>query len=114
MKKFSIALVVVFIAALGLMVLADLLPLLIFLGFIGASVATYLVYWWDKSAARNGRWRTPESTLHLLSVAGGWPGALLAQQLLRHKTQKRSFRLVFWLVVLVNIVVLIWVLTRFK
>ncbi len=112
MKQFSIALALIFITALGLLVLADRLLLLVFLGFVGISVATYLAYWWDKSAARNGRWRTPESTLHILALAGGWPGALIAQQVLRHKTQKRAFRLVFWLTVLVNMAVLVWVISQ--
>jgi len=49
----------------------------------------------SKSAARKGAWRTQESTLHLLSLVGGWPGALVAQQKLRHKSKKQSFRFVF-------------------
>ena len=65
--------------------------------YIGLSLLTFLAYAVDKSAAINGRWRTPEKTLHLLSVAGGWPGALLAQQLLRHKCSKPSFVAVFWI-----------------
>lgn len=68
-----------------------------------AGVITFLAYAADKSAARNGSWRTPESTLHLLALAGGWPGALLAQQFLRHKSAKREFRQVFWLTVALNV-----------
>lgn len=49
-----------------------------------------------------GSWRVPENTLHLLALLGGWPGALYAQQTLRHKTQKTSFRIVFWMTVLAN------------
>ena len=71
--------------------------------YAGASVLTFLTYAFDKSAARRGAWRTPESTLHLLDLAGGWPGALLAQQLLRHKSSKQSFVAVFWLTVMANI-----------
>lgn len=58
------------------------------------SVMTFIVYLVDKTAAQKNRWRIPEKTLHLLSLVGGWPGALLAQRLLRHKTQKISFQLV--------------------
>jgi uncharacterized membrane protein YsdA (DUF1294 family)/cold shock CspA family protein len=72
--------------------------------YIAMSVATYLAYAEDKSAADRGAWRTPESTLHALSLAGGWPGALIAQQLRRHKTTKRAFRQVFWGTVVVNVV----------
>ena len=57
----------------------------------------------DKSASKSGRWRTPEKMLHLFSLAGGWSGALLAQQLLRHKTSKQSFVYAFWFTVLVNV-----------
>ncbi len=64
------------------------------------SLVTYLVYALDKSAARRRRHRVPERTLHLLSLLGGWPGALLAQYTLRHKTAKPRFLFVFWLTVL--------------
>jgi uncharacterized membrane protein YsdA (DUF1294 family)/cold shock CspA family protein len=69
----------------------------------GISVLAFLAYGFDKAAARRRRWRTSESTLHLLGLAGGWPGALLAQQLLRHKSSKPSFIAVFWLTVTANI-----------
>lgn len=62
-----------------------------------ASLATFAAYALDKAAARAGRWRTPEATLHLLGLAGGWPGGLLAQAWLRHKTRKPAFLVVFWL-----------------
>lgn len=76
-------------------------PLL--LGYLGLSFLAFLAYAFDKSAAVSGRWRTPEQTLHLFSLAGGWPGALIAQQLLRHKTSKQSFVYAYWLTVLVNV-----------
>jgi uncharacterized membrane protein YsdA (DUF1294 family)/cold shock CspA family protein len=72
--------------------------------YVVASVATYFAYAADKSAAASDSWRTPESTLHLLSFAGGWPGALLAQQFLRHKSTKQEFRKVFWATVVMNLV----------
>lgn len=68
-----------------------------------ASLVTFIAYWGDKAAAARGGWRTAENTLHLLSLAGGWPGALLAQQYLRHKSAKASFRAVFWLTVVLNV-----------
>ncbi|RZL08217.1 MAG: DUF1294 domain-containing protein [Rubrivivax sp.] len=66
------------------------------------SALTFLTYALDKSAARRRAWRISEKTLHLLALAGGWPGALVAQQLLRHKSSKAEFRAVFWATVLVN------------
>ena len=71
--------------------------------YVGLSMLALLAYAFDKSAAVSGRWRTAERTLHVLSIAGGWPGALVAQQLLRHKTSKPRFVFTFWLTVLVNV-----------
>ena len=67
------------------------------------STATFIVYWLDKRASVRGGWRVAEGTLHWLSLACGWPGALLAQHLLRHKSAKQKFRRIYWLTVAVNI-----------
>jgi uncharacterized membrane protein YsdA (DUF1294 family) len=66
------------------------------------SIAAFLAYAIDKSAARQRQQRIRENTLHLLALSGGWPGALAAQQLLRHKSSKQSFQTVFWITVIVN------------
>lgn len=71
--------------------------------YVGASTVTYHIYARDKSAAQQGAWRIQESTLHLLAFAGGWPGALLGQQFLRHKSTKFDFRVVFWCTVILNV-----------
>ncbi|MFJ2389433.1 DUF1294 domain-containing protein [Pseudomonas koreensis] len=63
------------------------------------SVLTFFMYWADKRKARVDAWRTPENILHALELAGGWPGALLAQQVFRHKTRKVSFQILFWAIV---------------
>jgi uncharacterized membrane protein YsdA (DUF1294 family)/cold shock CspA family protein len=78
------------------------LPLWVAGMYLALSAATFVTYAADKSAASSGAWRTPESTLHGLALAGGWPGALLAQQFLRHKSAKREFRQVFWATVILN------------
>lgn len=78
-------------------------PLWLAAAYAGMSVLTFVVYAVDKSAAQAQRWRTAESTLHLLALACGWPGALLAQQWLRHKSAKREFRAVFWATVVLNV-----------
>lgn len=75
------------------------------------SMATFITYWMDKRAASRGDWRVPENTLHALALACGWPGALLAQQLLRHKSAKREFRRLYWVTVVVNIAAFIAVFT---
>ncbi|MFB4394836.1 MULTISPECIES: DUF1294 domain-containing protein [unclassified Pseudomonas] len=67
-----------------------------------ASLVCLLLYWQDKHQARSQAWRTPEKVLHACELLGGWPGALLAQQLLRHKTRKVSYQVVFWGIVLLH------------
>ena len=75
--------------------------------YLGASTVSFLAYAIDKSAAARGAWRISERTLHLLACAGGWPGALLAQQLLRHKSTKQAFRRVFGCTVALNFLALV-------
>jgi uncharacterized membrane protein YsdA (DUF1294 family)/cold shock CspA family protein len=69
---------------------------------------TFALYAADKRAAERDQRRTPEARLHGFALAGGWPAAALAQQKFRHKTSKASFRSVFWLSVLVNLGVMLW------
>jgi len=76
--------------------------------YIAASVITFVAYALDKRAARRGMWRTPEGTLHVLSLVGGWPGALVAQRVLHHKSRKGSFQALFWATVGLNCVVFAW------
>lgn len=95
-----------FLVFIGLSVYGGRLPLWLGSQYALASAAAVLAYGFDKEAARAGRRRTPEKTLHLLALVGGWPGALLAQHLFRHKTRKESFRSVFRLTVVVNCAVL--------
>lgn len=59
--------------------------------FILINIITFIVYADDKRRARRGSWRTSESTLVLLAVAGGSVGAVLAMLLLRHKTRHSRF-----------------------
>ena len=63
------------------------------------SLFSFCQYWLDKQHAQKGRWRTSENSLHIAELLGGWPGALVAQQVFRHKTRKASFQLVFWAIV---------------
>lgn len=79
--------------------------------YIVASIVAFSAYVFDKSAARRNQWRVQESTLHLFAFLGGWPGALVAQRLLRHKTSKASFQIIFWSTVVLNCGALAWSLS---
>ncbi|MCH1925110.1 DUF1294 domain-containing protein [Shewanella sp. C32] len=74
--------------------------------YLALSVISYISYALDKRAAQQDRWRISESTLQLQALLGGWPGALLAQQRLRHKSVKTAFRRVFWVMLLLNLAAL--------
>ena len=91
-----------FLVAVTALVVSGRLEMSWLVLYYGASIITYGVYARDKTAAQNAGRRVPESTLHLMSLVGGWPGALIAQVLLRHKTRKTSFLIGYWLTVIVN------------
>lgn len=92
--------------------LAGRLPPAVIATYAVISIVTFLVYWCDKAAAQHGRWRVRESSLLFLGLAGGWPGAVVAQRVLRHKTRKRSFQAAFWGTIVINSVGLGWLLTH--
>ena len=81
--------------------------MLVWLGYsyLVLSIITLLVYGKDKWAAKRQAWRTPERTLHLLALLGGWPGALVGQKLFSHKKSKISFKRIFWLTVVGNVLI---------
>ncbi len=100
-----------FLTLIASLTITGKLPLIVLGLYLIASIVTFFAYSIDKSAAQNGQWRTQESTLHLLAIVGGWPGALTAQKLLRHKSKKQSFQIVFWATVIINCGVLGWLFT---
>ena len=110
-NKFSIYLSALFFALMTSAYFLGDIPKNLIVAYFALSIITYLAYAYDKSKAQRGAWRTPESTLHLFSLIGGWPGAAIAQQLLRHKSQKREFRVAFWFTVVINLAALIWLLS---
>jgi uncharacterized membrane protein YsdA (DUF1294 family) len=83
--------------------LSAYLDVRVLLGYAATiSAGTYLMYLRDKRKAAAGEWRISEATLHVAELLGGWPGAFLAQRLLRHKIVKRAYQVVFWAIVLVH------------
>lgn len=91
---------VVILAAIGKM--SWIIPL----AYVAVSLLLFCIYAFDKSAAMNRRYRTSEATLHWLSLLGGWPGALVAQSLFRHKTNKVSYRVTFFFIVSIHLALL--------
>jgi uncharacterized membrane protein YsdA (DUF1294 family)/cold shock CspA family protein len=67
------------------------------------SLLTFGLYADDKSRAQRGKRRTPEKTLHLFELAGGWVGGFIAQKILRHKSVKTSYQIEFWVIVTLHI-----------
>lgn len=100
----------VWLSVMGILVLPALwmlgvlgkVPMQIAWIYVAMSAVTFTMYGLDKSAAARNAQRTPEKLLQLYALIGGWPGALLAQQIFRHKSSKRSFQTVFWLMVALN------------
>lgn len=88
--------------------------LLLFLVFhaVSINITTFVAYFVDKRAAIRHAWRVPENTLHVLEFLGGWLGALLAQKIFRHKTSKKSFRNVFWLMIVLEFIA-IWIILKY-
>jgi uncharacterized membrane protein YsdA (DUF1294 family)/cold shock CspA family protein len=102
----TLVFVVVFGVAMTALTLTNRLPWPVILLYSGMSLVTFLCYAHDKSAAQQKAWRVRESTLHLLAFVGGWPGALVAQHVLRHKCSKHSFQWEFWFLVACNCLLL--------
>ena len=100
-----------FLCALVLLVFFAGLPPFVVAIYLLMSLLTYLLYAFDKSAARHNTRRISEKSLHMLALAGGWPGAMLAQERLRHKSIKQPFRTHFRLTLLLNVCGLLWLLT---
>ena len=95
---------VAFLAVAVALMVAGVVPALVTLVYLVMSAVSYIAYVLDKDAAGKRRHqRTPEATLHALDTFGGWPGGLIAQQQMRHKTVKASFQAGFWMSVVINL-----------
>ena len=99
-----------FVLATIMVATGKLAPTVLFTYFV-MSALTFCMYARDKSSAQRGDWRIPERMLHILSSVGGWPGAIIAQEGLRHKTRKKSFRFEFWCTLVFNLLVFSWLCT---
>lgn len=75
------------------------MPAAVFSLYAAMSALAIALYALDKHRARRHAWRISETMLHGVELLGGWPGALLAQRVFRHKLQKGRYMLVFWTIV---------------
>lgn len=110
-KMTSLALFLLFSVALYFLLMSKLISIGLVTFYGVMSVIAFAIYAKDKNAAETGQWRTPETTLHVLSLLGGWPGAAIAQSFLRHKSKKISFRIIYWITVMANFAALYWLTT---
>jgi uncharacterized membrane protein YsdA (DUF1294 family) len=104
----------------GITALILIILFLILFSYIGLSIiisylisinlVIFLYYGFDKLIAGSESVRVPELLLHSLALAGGSPAGLLAQKLFRHKTIKTSFQIIYWLIVILQIILIIWLL----
>lgn len=71
------------------------------------NLATFVLYGYDKLAAKARYRRVPERLLHRLTLAGGTPAALAGQRIFRHKTIKPEFQSRFRLILATQAVALL-------
>ncbi|WP_151750930.1 DUF1294 domain-containing protein [Acinetobacter bereziniae] len=102
---------IVYIVALAILSISGLLNGMILLFVSIINVMTYWFYAQDKEAAQINQRRVPENILHILAFLGGWPAAWLAQQRLRHKTQKQPFRKIYFCTIVFNILLILWLIS---
>jgi uncharacterized membrane protein YsdA (DUF1294 family)/cold shock CspA family protein len=104
----SIITPLLYLVIVEIAVLIERIPVFILIIYLVVSLFTFIVYALDKRAAKQDRWRTSENRLHLLALCGGWPGAIIAQHKLHHKSSKQPFRLIFGIIVLLNCAAFVW------
>ncbi|WP_067520828.1 DUF1294 domain-containing protein [Endozoicomonas ascidiicola] len=100
-----------FLIAVGLPIYRNEYPIEVAYWIGALSLISFYYYGRDKSKAQSNQWRVNEDKLHLLSILGGWPGAIIAQKKFRHKTAKKSFQRVFWTSVVINCGIIAWTFT---
>lgn len=66
------------------------------------NAVAFIAYGVDKRAAQKGSWRIPEYDLHTLEFLGGWIGAFIGQKVFHHKSKKKSYQIMFWLMLVLQ------------
>ena len=103
-KLLFLTLAVVFIAVLSFLQVHFLKLHVLMAYFIGINLTAFVAYGFDKCSSIKGGLRIPEMVLHLLALFGGSIGAAFAQITFRHKTRKRSFKIIFMVIVLIQLI----------
>jgi uncharacterized membrane protein YsdA (DUF1294 family) len=109
--------------ALGLSVLLAVVILLLFrfkpdfgplllCWLVAVNAVTFGYYGYDKASAKAAGPRVPEAVLHGLALAGGTLGAYAGMRYFRHKTIKGSFRVLFWVIAVLQVGLLLAALYR--
>ena len=111
-RVIALILATAFLAALALAAALSRITPVFPVVYVMMSAVTVGAYWHDKTSARHGAARLPETGLHLLELFGGWPGALAAQQWFRHKNRKLSYQVVFWTIVTAHVGMWIYLVPR--
>ncbi|CAA6815072.1 MAG: Unknown protein [uncultured Sulfurovum sp.] len=75
---------------------------------LSINISTFMLYGYDKLIASGKKLRVPEVNLQALALLGGSPAALLAQKFFRHKTIKGSFQIIYWMIVITQVTLLIY------
>jgi uncharacterized membrane protein YsdA (DUF1294 family) len=89
-----------------------MLRIIIIYGIV-INLIAFAMYGIDKLQARRGGRRTPERTLLILSAIGGSMGAIVAMQLLRHKTQHAWFHYGVPVMLLTHAIVITYILVKY-
>lgn len=97
---------IMFLVALIGLFFVKVLPVWVMGWYVAITIATFAMYAHDKNSAQTNSWRVQESSLHKLSLLGGWVRAGVAHKTLRHKSQKTEFRQRYYLTIVGNLFLL--------
>lgn len=76
---------------------------IIFYIYLLGSIAAFCQYWLDREAEANGKKRIRTLSFHVVAALGGWPGALLAQKMLKHRNGHSIFNGFVWMSIALNL-----------
>jgi len=107
----SLVFTIVFVAGVGWLFLNGKITSSFMLLYLATSLIAFILYAIDKYQSTTNGQRIPENTLNLIALLGGWPGGIVAQEFLRHKSKKKSFRSTFFIMVFLNIIGLLFLIT---